>query len=104
MEITPVDWAGIVNGVIAGDKAAMEQLYNLFHRGIRYYFYRHTEPSSVEDRVNDVYITVVQAIKAGSLRQPDRLMGFVIWKASKVLPAEMIEAFPRSRRSRDVAA
>ncbi|HWX45297.1 MAG TPA: DUF2283 domain-containing protein [Solirubrobacteraceae bacterium] len=34
----------------------------------------------------------------------DRLMGFVIWKASTVLPAEMIAALPRSRKPHDVVA
>jgi uncharacterized protein YuzE len=34
----------------------------------------------------------------------DRLMGFVIWKASTVLPAEMIDALRPSSKSRGVAA
>jgi uncharacterized protein YuzE len=34
----------------------------------------------------------------------DRLMGFVIWKASTVLHAEMLDALRASRGSRDIAA
>jgi uncharacterized protein YuzE len=34
----------------------------------------------------------------------DKLMGFVIWKASTVLPAEMIDALRPSNKPHDVAA
>lgn len=39
-------------------------------------------------------------------RDPDtgRLMGFEIWKASSVLPAEMIDALPRSGKPDNVVA
>ena len=39
-------------------------------------------------------------------RDPDtnRLMGFVIWKASTVLPAEMVEALRASGQTHDITA
>jgi uncharacterized protein YuzE len=39
-------------------------------------------------------------------RGPDdgRLMGFEIWEASKVLPAELVAALPRTSKPHDVAA
>jgi uncharacterized protein YuzE len=39
-------------------------------------------------------------------RDPDdgHLMGFEIWGASKVLPAELIDALPRTAKKHDVAA
>ena len=71
------NWTQLVAGVKAGDRAAMEDLYASFTRSIRYYFCRHLGPGDLDDRVHDAYLTVVQAIRGGSLREPEALMGFV---------------------------
>ena len=55
----------------------MEQLYGLFARGIRYYLCRQLGPQELEDKVHDTFVIVVQAIRRGDLREPERLMGFV---------------------------
>lgn len=55
----------------------MEQLYKLFSRGIRYYLCRQLGPQELEDKVHDTFLIVVNAIKRGDLREPERLMGFV---------------------------
>lgn len=70
-------WSGLVEGVKSGDRAAMEDLYASFARGVRYYFCKHLGPADLDDRVHDAYLTVVQAIRTGSLREPEALMGFV---------------------------
>lgn len=70
-------WSGLVEGVKRGDPAAMEDLYASFARGVRYYFCKHLGPTDLDDRVHDAYLTVVQAIRTGSLREPEALMGFV---------------------------
>jgi RNA polymerase sigma-70 factor, ECF subfamily len=72
-----VDWAGLVAQVQAGDDAGMEQLYKLFSRGIRYYLCRQLGPQELEDKVHDTFLIVVNAIRRGDLREPERLMGFV---------------------------
>ncbi|MBV9083779.1 MAG: sigma-70 family RNA polymerase sigma factor [Acidobacteriaceae bacterium] len=72
-----VDWAGLVAQVKAGEDAGMEQLYKLFSRGIRYYLCRQLGPQELEDKVHDTFLIVVNAIKRGDLREPERLMGFV---------------------------
>lgn len=72
-----VDWAELVNKIHAGDAAGMEQLYVLFARGIRYFLYRRLGPQELEDKIHDVFLIVVQAIRRGDLREPERLMGFV---------------------------
>jgi RNA polymerase sigma-70 factor, ECF subfamily len=72
-----VDWAALVALVKAGDDAGMEQLYKLFSRGIRYYLCRQLGPQELEDKVHDTFLIVVNAIKRGDLREPERLMGFV---------------------------
>lgn len=72
-----VDWAALVAQVKAGDDAGMEALYKLFSRGIRFYLCRQLGPQELEDKVHDTFLIVVNAIKRGDLREPERLMGFV---------------------------
>jgi RNA polymerase sigma factor (sigma-70 family) len=55
----------------------MEQLYAVFSRGVRFYLCRQLGPQELEDKVHDTFLIVVQAIRRGDLREPDRLMGFV---------------------------
>lgn len=72
-----IDWSALVEQVKTGDDAGMEQLYKLFSRGIRYYLCRQLGPQELEDKVHDTFLIVVNAIKRGDLREPERLMGFV---------------------------
>jgi len=55
----------------------MEELYQLFSRGIRFYLCRQLGPQELDDKVHDTFLVVVQAIRRGELREPERLMGFV---------------------------
>jgi RNA polymerase sigma-70 factor (ECF subfamily) len=72
-----VDWTALVTQIRAGDDAGLERLYQVFSRGIRYYLCRQLGPEELEDRVHDAFLTVVNAIRKGDLREPERLMGFV---------------------------
>ena len=74
---SPIEWGVLVSKIKAGDDAGMEQLYKLFSRGIRYYLCRQLGPQELEDKVHDTFLIVVNAIKRGDLREPERLMGFV---------------------------
>src|SRR3954453_22127440 len=75
--VSTVDWAALVAQVKSGSDEGMEQLYKLFSRGIRYYLCRQLGPQELEDKVHDTFLIVVNAIKRGDLREPERLMGFV---------------------------
>ncbi len=70
-------WSPLVERIRAGDPAAMEELYNLFSKGIRFYLCRQLGPQDLDDRVHDVFLTITQAIQSGELREPERLMGYV---------------------------
>jgi RNA polymerase sigma-70 factor (ECF subfamily) len=74
---TPVEWATLVDQIKAGEEAGMEQLYKLFSRGIRYYLFRQLGPQQLEDKIHDTFLIVVNAIRRGDLREPERLMGLV---------------------------
>jgi len=71
------DWAGLVHRIQAHDEAAMEELYRVFSRGIRFYLCRQLGPQDLDDRMHDCFLVVIQAIRKGELREPERLMGFV---------------------------
>lgn len=71
------NWHELVDKIQRGEAGAMEQLYALFSRGIRFYLCRQLGVQELEDKVHDTFLIVVQAIRRGELREPDRLMGFV---------------------------
>ncbi len=71
------NWRRLVGKICAGDPMGMEELYGVFSRGVRYYLCRQLGPQELEDKVHDTFLIVVQAIRRGELREPDRLMGFV---------------------------
>src|SRR3954467_8176806 len=75
--LSPAEWSLLVDQIKAGEDVGMEQLYKLFSRGIRYYLCRQLGPQELEDKVHDTFLIVVNAIKRGDLREPERLMGFV---------------------------
>ena len=72
-----VDWSELVTRIQRGDESGMEDLYRLFARGIRFYLCRQLGIQELDDKVHDTFLIVVQAIRRGDLREPDRLMGFV---------------------------
>jgi RNA polymerase sigma-70 factor (ECF subfamily) len=76
-ETKVTDWAGIVARIQNGENAAMEELYAIFAKGIRYYLCRQLGPQELDDKVHDTFLIVVQAIQRGDVREPDRLMGFI---------------------------
>ena len=71
------DWKRLVERIQAGAPEGMEELYNVFGRGVRFYLYRQLGPQDLEDRVHDTFLIVLQAIRNGDIRDPERLMGFV---------------------------
>ena len=71
------DVVELVARIQADDTTALEELYRIFARGIKYQICRQLGPQDLEDKVHDCFLIVVQAIRRGELREPDRLMGFV---------------------------
>jgi RNA polymerase sigma-70 factor, ECF subfamily len=70
-------WVDLVERIRCGATDGMEELYQLFSRGIRFYLVRQLGPQDLEDKIHDTFVVVVQAIRRGELREPSRLMGFV---------------------------
>jgi len=70
------NWVDIVDRIQRDDQGALEDLYRIFSRGMRYYLCRQLGPQDLDDKVHDCFLIVVQAIRKGDLRDPERLMGF----------------------------
>jgi RNA polymerase sigma factor (sigma-70 family) len=73
----PMAWSPLVERIRAGDTEAMEELYGLFSKGVRFYLCRQLGLQDLDDRVHDVFLIITQAIQNGELREPERLMGYV---------------------------
>ena len=72
-----IDWNLLVQRVQDRVPDAVDQLYRLFARGIRFHLYRQLGTQELDDKVHDTFLLVVEAIQKGDLREPERLMGFV---------------------------
>lgn len=97
-----VEWGTLVAQIKAGEDAGMEQLYKLFSRGIRYYLCRQLGPQELEDKVHDTFLIVVNAIKRGDLREPERLMGFVRTVVRRQVAAYIEQAVHTRREQADL--
>jgi len=71
------NWTALVEKIKIDDQSGMEELYRVFSRGVRFYLCRQLGPQDLEDKVHDTFLIVVQAVRRGELREPERLMGFV---------------------------
>lgn len=71
------NWTALVEKIRVDDQSGMEELYRVFSRGVRFYLCRQLGPQDLEDKVHDTFLIVVQAVRRGELREPERLMGFV---------------------------
>jgi RNA polymerase sigma-70 factor (ECF subfamily) len=92
------DWSEIVSRIRDGEPAAMEELYTIFAKGIRYFLLRNLGAEDLDDRVHDCFVIVTEAIRKGELRDPARLMGFVRTVVKRQIAAS-IEIAVTKRRS-----
>jgi RNA polymerase sigma-70 factor (ECF subfamily) len=99
---SPVEWGILVSQIKAGEESGMEQLYKLFSRGIRYYLCRQLGPQELEDKVHDTFLIVVNAIRRGDLREPERLMGFVRTVVRRQVAAYIEQAVHNRREQADL--
>lgn len=101
-EAPSVNWTGLVSRIRAGDDCAMTELYQIFARGIRFYLCRQLGPQELDDKVHDTFLIVVQAIRRGDLREPERLMGFVRTIVRRQVAAYIEEAVHRRKEQAEM--
>jgi RNA polymerase sigma-70 factor (ECF subfamily) len=95
-------WAGVVERIRNGDQAAMEELYQIFAKGVRFFLYRQLGSRDLDDKVHDVFVIVTQAIRRGDLREPERLMGYVRTVVRRQVAAHIEDAVQERRSHTDL--
>ena len=94
-------WADLVEKIKLDDGAALEELYRVFSRGVRFHLCRQMGPQDLDDRVHEVFLIVAQAIRRGDLREPERLMGYVRTVVRRQVAAHIDEVTRHRRRYAD---
>jgi len=97
-------WSDLVRRIRAGEDSGMEELYALFSKGVRFFLCRQLGPQEMDDKVHDTFLIVVQAIRRGGLREPERLMGFVRTVARRQVAAAIDRAAHRRREMTELDA
>ncbi len=87
-----VNWAAVVEQIRAGEPSGEETLYSNLVAGARLFLQRRLGTQDVEDQVHDLFVVIVETIRRGDLREPDRLMGFVRTLLHRQLSAEISKA------------
>ncbi len=99
---SPIDWADLVRRIRQGDPSGMEDLYRKFSRGVRFYLCRQLGPQELDDRVHDTFLIVLEAIRRGELREPERLMGFIRTIVKRQIAAHIDHAVQSRRDFQDL--
>jgi RNA polymerase sigma factor (sigma-70 family) len=92
------DWAGLVERIRNGDSHGVESLYAWLNRGVRVSLRWTLGPQSSEDRLHEILIIVLEAIRRGQLRDPASLEGFVRTVARRAAIAEIRRSINSRRR------
>lgn len=92
----------LVAQIRRGETEGLGELYALFSKGIRFYLCRQLGPQELEDKVHDTFVVVVQAIRRGELREPERLMGFVRTIVRRLVAAHIDRAVHTRRERMDM--
>jgi len=91
-------WSELVQRVRVGDADAVEDLYEVFSTGVRLRLARQLAAMDVNDKVHDLFVAVMESIREGKLRQPERLMGYVQTMVSRQV-ASHIDRISKERRN-----
>ena len=97
-----INWTDLVQRIQTNNHEALEELYTLFSRGIKFLIVRQLGRQDIDDRVHDTFVIVVQAIQRGDLRDPERLMGFVRTIVRRQIAAIIEKNYARRRDELDI--
>jgi RNA polymerase sigma factor (sigma-70 family) len=75
--LAPIDGAGLVARIASGDATAVDQLVATLRRRVFVVLLgRIRDPETAREITQDVLVAVIDAIKGGRLREPERLAAF----------------------------
>jgi RNA polymerase sigma factor (sigma-70 family) len=96
--VTGPSGAQLVAGIVAGDPAAEDALVRSFMPPLRVMLRARTrDASAVPDLVQDVLLAVLRAVRAGALRDPEKLTPFVHGVARNVANSYVRDRLNRRR-------
>jgi RNA polymerase sigma-70 factor (ECF subfamily) len=95
-------WAELVERVRRGESSALEELYRVFSKGIRFYLCRQIGPQDLDDKVHDLFLIIIQSIQKGELREPERLMGYVRTIVRRQVAAHIDDVVQARRNQTDM--
>ena len=70
----------LVERILQGDRSAEEELAQRYWRGVFLVIrarVRNRDPEEAYDLTQNTFMTVLQSIRAGKLREPEKLVGFI---------------------------
>ena len=73
----PEYWVDLVASIQRGEARGAEELYYAISKSSSGKLFRSVDPQSVEDYIHEIVVVVLEAIRAGEIRDPACLMGFV---------------------------
>jgi RNA polymerase sigma-70 factor (ECF subfamily) len=97
-----VDWKATLQRIQDGDPLEEEVLYRNLASGMRFLLRRRLQPDEVEDRLHDVYLIVLKAIRRGDIREPEHLMAFARTVLNRQVSIEIGRVIRRRTDSLDV--
>lgn len=93
--------AELVERIRSDDAAAIQELYGVVVRFCRYLFRREAGCPEMKDQVHDLFLSVLDSIKQGELRDPRSLMGFVRTLGRRQVAQRIKSAVRQRRRQRE---
>jgi len=85
----------LVDRILSNEEGAQQALYDLFGRGLRFFFAHRLYTQDVDDKVHDTFLAVITAIRNKQVREPARLQGYVRTIAQRQLSAYIAESVKR---------
>jgi RNA polymerase sigma-70 factor (ECF subfamily) len=77
MDLLNVNWAHLIERIRDGDVPACEELCAGLTNAARTRLHWGVDSQLVDDELHDVIVTLLEAIRDGRIRAPERLLGFV---------------------------
>src|ERR1035438_8039714 len=93
-------WSPVVEQIRTGSESAVEERYKSL-RSIHFFFKREIGLDRADDAYHNLIITVVGAIKSGTLRQAEALPAYAMTIARRMVSEDLKEVI-RARRNPDV--
>src|SRR3974377_155329 len=96
-EIAP-NWTDVVRKIRRGDDAGVADCCRAVTEAAHPSLRRALDPESVDDRLHEIVVIVLEAIRDGHLRDPNRIMGFVRTVTQRLVVAHIRSAVYQRRR------